>query len=179
MGLLAGPRVRQHQCCRWPFDTNHQKATPNPGRGRGEELCGASAVARSEVHWAGVWMKAVADQATADTRAQCAESPLPDRDTALWACWRCQTTNSLHDLHCRVASCVQRRPLLQQFRIDLGDWFCPECNNHNMGHRWECNWSACPTRDWRCECGNLNRSNRKFCNRRDPPCGLPRPHSFY
>ena len=128
---------------------------------------------------AGVWEQAEADQATADTRAQRAESPEPDRDDAMWTCPRCKTMNTVHNLHCRVASCVQRRPLVQQFRIDLGDWFCQECNNHNMGHRQECNWSACPTRDWRCECGNLNRSNRKFCNRRDPPCGLPRPHSFF
>ena len=68
--------------------------------------------------------------------------------------------------------------VLQKFRAELGDWFCTECNNQNKGFRKVCNWSACETRDWVCSCGNLSRSNRVVCNRRDPPCFERRPHNY-
>ncbi len=126
----------------------------------------------------GVWDKAEQDQAEADKREARDRSPVPDKESALWVCPRCRNMNTVHNNHCQVATCGERRPLLQKFRTDLGDWYCPECNNHNKGYRKVCNWSACETRDWWCSCGNLNRSNRKFCNKRNPPCGLPRPFDF-
>ena len=124
----------------------------------------------------GVWATVQEQEEKAQARADRADSPEPDRQAALWGCEVCGTFNTVHNLTCSVASCMARRPVWQDFRADLGDWFCPECNNHNRGYRKLCNWTACPSRDWVCECGNLNRSNRKFCQTRT--CGRPRPIDF-
>ena len=122
---------------------------------------------------AGVWKVAEAQQGEADEKAA---EPEPESAVSsvlcLWSCSRCSSMNTRHDLVCCVASCGARRPLVR-WRGDKGDWICPECQNHNWGRRRWCNWSACPDNDWRCRCGNLNRSNRKFCNRF--VCGRPRP----
>ena len=125
----------------------------------------------------GVWAMAQEQEEKAQARANRAESPEPDRESALWGCALCGTYNTVHNLVCSVASCMARRPLLQHFRADLGDWFCTECNNHNRGYRMLCNWTACPSRDWVCECGNLSRSNRKCCQART--CSRPRPFELY
>ena len=124
----------------------------------------------------GVWETVQEQEEKAKARADRSDSPEPDRESAMWGCTVCGTFNTVHNLKCSVASCMTRRPLLQHFRADLGDWFCPECNNHNRGYRKFCNWTACPSNDWVCECGNLNRSNRKFCQRRI--CGRRRPFDF-
>ena len=125
---------------------------------------------------AGVWATASEQQREASARAAREQSPEPDREAAMWACPACHSMNTVHNLTCSVASCGSRRPLLQKFCSDRGDWICLECNNHNKGNRRWCNWTACHTNDWMCECGNVNRSNRKFCMRR--VCGRPRPWSF-
>ena len=125
---------------------------------------------------AGVWATAEEDEAEARQREAREDSPVPDKESAMWVCKRCRNTSTVHNHNCRV--CGLRRPLMQKFKAHLGDWFCVECNNHNRGYREVCNWSACETRDWVCSCGNVNRSNRKYCNRRSPPCGLPRPFNF-
>ena len=107
------------------------------------------------------------------------ESPLPDQKKAMWACVACGIMNTVHHLHCQVSRYGEGRPLLQQFDLRAGDWLCVECNNHNKGWRTLCNWTACQTRNWICPwegCGNLNRSNRKFCNTRW--CRYPRPFDF-
>ena len=124
---------------------------------------------------AGVWEAAEAQQGEADQKAAQPEPPEEHPPRDLWSCSRCSTMNTRHDLVCCVASCGARRPLVR-WRGDKGDWICPECQNHNWGCRRWCNWTACPTNDWRCRCGNLNRSNRKFCNRF--VCGLPRPFDY-
>ena len=124
---------------------------------------------------AGVWEAAEALQSEADQKA--AEPELPEEHSPRdrWSCCNCSTMNIRHDLVCCVVGCGQRRSLVN-FQDNKGDWICPECQNHNWGFRRWCNWTACPSNDWRCTCGNLNRSNRKFCNRR--VCGLPRPFSY-
>ena len=89
---------------------------------------------------AGVWEAAELDQAEARKHEAREESPVPDKESALWVCPRCRNMSTVHNHHCRV--CGMRRPLMQKFRVDLGDWFCGECNNHNKGFRTACNWSA-------------------------------------
>jgi len=125
---------------------------------------------------AGVWDKAEAQQREADDRAADLNPPAPDHPSTLWCCWKCHTMNTVHELQCCVATCGEFRPLTQPWREDKGDWICPECHNHNWGIRRWCNWTACPSNDWRCVCGNLNRSNRKFCNRF--VCRRPRPFGY-
>ena len=78
---------------------------------------------------AGVWAKVEQDQAEAEKREARDVSPVPDSASALWVCPRCRSMNTVHNLVCQVATCGERRPLLQQFRTDLGDWFCSACNN--------------------------------------------------
>ena len=137
----------------WP----HQMCRKMPWRCR----CRPCAEGTDEEHFriascnAGVWETAEQDQVEANKHQDCDLSPVPDKESALWVC------------------------LMQKFRAELGDWFCTECNNHNKGFLKVCNWSACETRDWRCSCGNLNRSNCVVCNRRDPPCFQRRPHCYY
>ena len=124
---------------------------------------------------AGVWEAAEALQSEADQKAAEPEPPEEHSPRDLWSCSMCSTMNTRHDLVCCVVGCGQRRPLVN-FQDNRGDWICPVCHNHNWGFdRW-CNWTACPSNDWRCRCGNLNRSNRKFCNRR--VCRLPRPIGY-
>ena len=125
---------------------------------------------------AGVWETAEAQQSDADQQAAQPEPPQEHPPGDLWACPRCSTHNTRHNLVCCVAGCGQRRELTQTWRKDKGDWICPECQNHNYGCRRWCNWTACPTNDWRCRCGNLDRSNRKVCNRF--VCQLPRPFNY-
>ena len=124
---------------------------------------------------AGVWAAAAASQSEADRKVAEPEPPEEHDERDMWGCSKCSTMNLRHDLVCRVVGCEQRRPLVD-FQESRGDWICPDCQNHNWGFRRLCNWTACPSNDWRCECGNLNRSNRKFCNR--GVCGLPRPFSY-
>ena len=77
---------------------------------------------------AGIWAKVEQDQAGAEKREARDVSPVPDSASALWVCPRCQSMNTVQYLVCQVATCGERRSLLQQFRTDLGDWFCSECN---------------------------------------------------
>ena len=125
---------------------------------------------------AGVWEAAELQQDEADQKAAQLEPPEEHLPGHLWSCWKCKTMNTRHDLVCCVASCGERRPLTQRWRGDKGDWMCSECQNHNWGCRRWCNWTACPNNDWRCRCGNFNRSNRKICNRF--VCGRPRPFQY-
>ena len=76
---------------------------------------------------AGVWEAAERDQAEARSREARDDSSAPDKESVLWACPRCRNMSTVHDLRCRV--CSERRPRMQKFRLDLGDWYCPECNN--------------------------------------------------
>ena len=125
---------------------------------------------------AGVWALAQAQQGEADKKVALLEPPKEHCPRDLWSCWKCRTMNLRHDLVCCVVGCMERRPLTQQWREGKGDWICPDCQNHNWGWRRMCNWTACPSNDWRCTCGNINRSNRKFCNRF--VCRKPRPFNY-
>ena len=123
---------------------------------------------------AGVWEDAEALQGEADQKAAQLEPPDPHRTRDMWSCEKCSFPNVRFDLVCSVAGCGGRRPLIQTWLKEY--WICEDCQNHNHGWRRWCNWSACPSNDWRCTCGNINRSNRKICNRR--VCGLPRSFSY-
>ena len=125
---------------------------------------------------AGVWDLAQAQQGEADQKVAQLEPPEEHLPRDLWSCWKCRTMNLRHDLVCCVVGCGERRPLTQKWREGKGDWICPECQNHNWGWRRLCNWTACPSNDWRCICGNTNRSNRKFRNRF--VCSRPRPFDY-
>ena len=122
---------------------------------------------------AGVWEGAEALQGEADQKVGQLEPPEEHHPKDMWACNKCSTHNLKHNLLCSVVGCGARRQLTQTWRQE--DWICKECQNHNSRRFW-CNWSACPSNNWRCTCGNINRANRKFCNLR--VCRLPRPFNY-
>ena len=124
----------------------------------------------------GVWEAVELQQDEADKKAPQLEPLEEHLPGHLWSCWKRKTMNTRHDLVCCEASCGERRPLTQRWRGDKGDWMCSECQNHNWGCRRWCNWTACPSNDWRCRCGNFNRGDRKICHRF--VCGLPRPFQY-
>ena len=171
-------RPASSQCLPWPCQECGKMPWRCLCRPRAQEAAGLGEVEffKQASLRAGVWEAAEEDQVEAKKHEAREDSPEPDKESALWVCKQCNNMSTVHQHNCRT--CGLRRPLMQKFRMDLGDWFCVECNNHNRGYRHACNWSACETRDWMCSCGNLNRSNRKYCIRRSPLCGLPRPHDY-
>lgn len=77
------------------------------------------------------------------------------------------------------SNCRALRPMM--YELKPGDWFCPECGNHNFRYRATCNNTHCPTMvrkpgDWRCKrCGNHNYASRRFCNTRTCMATAPWP----
>jgi len=91
-----------------------------------------------------------------------------------WPCPQCANMNSKHVLHCTVATCAVRRPLVQQWRE--GDYYCKDCGNHPYRSSLWCQWVHCHSNEWtRPHCSNLNyaarKDHRRWCRRpRDWVC---------
>ena len=121
---------------------------------------------------AGVWDDAQAAEHHATKLRDRSRSPSPEaHDKEAWECPECHSLNSLHVLHCAVATCGNRRPLMQNWRS--GDYFCEHCGNHRFASSLWCNWVHCHSNDWTCPmCQNKNFAARKTCNTRR--CQHPR-----
>ena len=130
---------------------------------------------------AGVWDDAQAAEHHATELRDRSRSPSPEPDDKeAWECPECRSLNSRHLLHCELATCGSRRPLVQKWRP--GDYYCKDCGNHRYASSQWCNWVHCHSNDWTCPgCQNLNFAARKTCNTRScqrprdwtcPRCGL-------
>ena len=80
---------------------------------------------------AGIWGDAEEAEHRATKLRDRSRSPSPEpEDKEAWECPECHSLNSRHELHCRVATCGSRRPLVQEWRP--GDYYCEHCGNHRF-----------------------------------------------
>ena len=91
----------------------------------------------------GIWDDAqAAEHHTAELRDR-SRSPSPeDHDKNAWECPQCRSLNSQHVLHCELATCGNRRPLVQKWRP--GDYYCKDCGNHRFASSLWCNLGTLP-----------------------------------
>ena len=87
-----------------------------------------------------------------------------------WTCGECGSFVPYRKHLCTKVGCSGFKWIQRPIR--RGDWFCPDCGNHNFRSALECRWNDCPTKlfkdgDWVCPgCGNHNFSSRLVCNSR-------------